>query len=1065
MFQKPDASKDAFLEQARAAREERHMQQRRERAAVRVQALVRGFLARRAARRDVTRRLEAVLQSAAGAEESPPLVAAQEVYRCVRDYLVITGGRDGQRFGQICRYLVHSMASDSLKLCYASVALNPQHAVGWIRQMRTILAQCLSRLETLRPETAGDAPTVTLYLHMLLTFTSTSSWRLLTNPSHEKLRPVMDKLCLALLQHASAAHLMRTLKEVLVRGLARSRPVLRHASLTACMTLALRPLVASQFSANDVSAYLISVLSVPGLVSHLQSTAPECLSAISTHGLLAKCTAHLLDQQALRIVFNTLEGNYALCLLANLVHLAYLQEPDTLASVLCPDLSLVLTRLLESLQKYVQNKRSNLSQWHPVLGWFSQPLDPRLTEALPAVRAQLQLLWSRPISAALFAGMERAPAPAPAPAPAGAAQPPPPDGRLAGWLRRALERGRPGAAAARRLGSAECARVALVCSLYQTALQTLTQLRSDILTSLCYGGSLLPDLWSLLRGLGPDCGLRQFVGLLGSPDGSAAPEFHVVSMFCDCMANYVVVLDDIEMYEEQKLFKLEDYVQISGFLNTFVYKIISNNLIDAKSLPTSSLFQSLHALLLLLYKRDCRRQFAPKNHWIIREIKISFLNDVEKNKKWALLLLQKVPHVLHHEERVYLFRQEVSKERLALGLTESPFTSPQSTLITIHRSRLLEDGYRQLATLSPQLLKGIVRVKFINEQGLDEAGIDQDGVFKEFLEETIRRVFDPSLSLFQTTSEQRLYPSPASSVHHDHLQLLEFVGKMLGKAVYEGIVVDVPFAPFFLSELLGHSHKNLYCSVDELPSLDPELYKNITYIKRYDGDVQDLGLTFSYDQDVMGQLVTHDLIPGGRVIPVTNENKIQYVYHLAHFRMQTQIKEQTAAFIRGFRALVRPEWLQMFSPPELQRLIAGDNVDLDVRELRKYTQYYGGFHDRHRVVVWFWDVLDKDFTQEEKKMFLKFVTSCSKPPLMGFAHLEPPFSIRCVEVGDDDDTGDTIGSMLRGFLSVRRRDPVTRLPTSSTCFNLLKLPNYQKKATLRDKLRYAIRNNTGFELS
>ena len=39
----------------------------------------------------------------------------------------------------------------------------------------------------------------------------------------------------------------------------------------------------------------------------------------------------------------------------------------------------------------------------------------------------------------------------------------------------------------------------------------------------------------------------------------------------------------------------------------------------------------------------------------------------------------------------------------------------------------------------------------------------------------------------------------------------------------------------------------------------------------------------------------------------------------------------------------------------------------------------------------------------------QFVTSCSKPPLMGFAHLEPPFSIRCVEVGDDDDIGDTIG--------------------------------------------------------
>lgn len=33
---------------------------------------------------------------------------------------------------------------------------------------------------------------------------------------------------------------------------------------------------------------------------------------------------------------------------------------------------------------------------------------------------------------------------------------------------------------------------------------------------------------------------------------------------------------------------------------------------------------------------------------------------------------------------------------------------------------------------------------------------------------------------------------------------------------------------------------------------------------------------------------------------------------------------------------------------------------------------------------------------------LQFVTSCSKPPLLGFAHLEPPFSVRCVECNDDE---------------------------------------------------------------
>lgn len=112
---------------------------------------------------------------------------------------------------------------------------------------------------------------------------------------------------------------------------------------------------------------------------------------------------------------------------------------------------------------------------------------------------------------------------------------------------------------------------------------------------------------------------------------------------------------------------------------------------------------------------------------------------------------------------------------------------------------------------------------------------------------------------------------------------------------------------------------------------------------------------------------------------------------MAHFRMHTQIKDQTAAFIRGFRSIINPEWLSLFSTPEvtfvytffiylsflnnicfqLQRLISGDNVPLDLRDLRKHTQYYGGFHDSHRVVGWLWDILDRDFSEEERAMFLK----------------------------------------------------------------------------------------------
>ena len=42
---------------------------------------------------------------------------------------------------------------------------------------------------------------------------------------------------------------------------------------------------------------------------------------------------------------------------------------------------------------------------------------------------------------------------------------------------------------------------------------------------------------------------------------------------------------------------------------------------------------------------------------------------------------------------------------------------------------------------------------------------------------------------------------------------------------------------------------------------------------------------------------------------------------------------------------------------------------------------------------------------------------------------------------------------------------VTRLPTASTCVNLLKLPDYQNKEIMREKLLYAINTESGFDLS
>ncbi|XP_064648502.1 ubiquitin-protein ligase E3B-like isoform X2 [Lineus longissimus] len=1068
MFSKIDnMKKDKFLDKAKAMREERAHKLQIENAVLDIQRYTRGYLVRTKLEQSIRHEVDKMLQMPKLPDEEykPTLEPSLNFYLTIKKFLfVFNETQDTKRFEYLCKYLLISMETDVMRNNYLAAALSKKDVLTWIQQLKCILWQCCLFLKKLRPNNPKEMKIITTYLHMMINFTATTNWKILRGKPGEALRPGMNQLCSNIMRHLNAKGLYPVLETLLSKGLARSKPVFKHATLSAIITVALRPLIAANYSDNLLTVFLLHILSVPGVIYHISTTAQECLAILMTHRLFKKCIDLLVNEQSTKIIFNTLEGNYALCLLANLIQLGNCELEGLVENT--PSFITVVIRLLNSCKQYVEGKRSNLTHWHPVLGWFSQKTDQSLHEAMPHVVKQLQLLWHIKMVKILFADLiSSVEAQNASRATQQKEQQASPTKNL---IRRAVEKANPRQASIKiKMDSPLVFNTCAACTLYQTALETLAQLRMDILAGLSYQDFLLPLLWRFMCMMGPQCGLKNYLEILSTyPNDTDHSLFHMLMLFADAATHLIIILDDIELYEHNKPFSLDDISRLSSFLNQLIFKMIWNNLLDVKIASNSTFFNSIHSLLMTLYDRDCRRSYTSADHWLIKDVKpAAFIGELERGKKAAQFLLQKTPHIIPHKERVILFRKNVTKEKDVLGLTESACSSPQSTLIMIHRARIIEDGYRQLAQLPPRALKGVIRVKFINEQGLDEAGIDQDGVFKEFLEETINRVFDPSLNLFKATIEQKLYPSPTSHIQENHLLLFEFVGRMLGKTIYEGIVVDVPFANFFLSHILGHQHNATYSSIDELPSLDPELYKSLSYVKHYEGDISDLELTFSSDEDFMGKLVTHELVPGGKVVSCCNENKISYVHLMAHFRMYTQIKDQTQAFIKGFRSIVNPEWLSMFSTPELQKLISGDTTDIDLEDLRKHTQYYGGFHNNHKVVSWLWDILLKDFTPTERSLFLKFVTSCSKPPLLGFAHLEPPFSIRCVEVSDDQDTGDTVGSVLKGFFNIRKKDPVGRLPTSSTCFNLLKLPNYQRKSTLREKLRYAITSNTGFELS
>lgn len=71
-----------------------------------------------------------------------------------------------------------------------------------------------------------------------------------------------------------------------------------------------------------------------------------------------------------------------------------------------------------------------------------------------------------------------------------------------------------------------------------------------------------------------------------------------------------------------------------------------------------------------------------------------------------------------------------------------------------------------------------------------------------------------------------------------------FIGRILGKALYDGILIDVAFAGFFLAKWLGKQSW-----LDDLASLDPELYSGLIFLKHYEGDPEELSLNFTVSQE------------------------------------------------------------------------------------------------------------------------------------------------------------------------------------------------------------------------
>ncbi|OII77064.1 HECT domain-containing family protein [Cryptosporidium andersoni] len=424
-------------------------------------------------------------------------------------------------------------------------------------------------------------------------------------------------------------------------------------------------------------------------------------------------------------------------------------------------------------------------------------------------------------------------------------------------------------------------------------------------------------------------------------------------------------------------------------------------------------------------------------------------------------VVEELPHILELEDRLGFYHHFIAEFRYQQGTQNINLITPKE----IRRDYIIEDALYSMGNLDTEGLRGILRILFVDEQGFAEAGIDGGGLFKDFITCLSKELCSPSFGLFISTRNNTLVPRDiysltnilASSNFKEFqrlkkilsnrtitiIGLYEFLGKVVGKAIFEKTLLEVEFNPVFLN-LVCHRNNNL----DDLANFDQELYRSLIFIREYDDDISQLSLTFSVTLNT--ELISNqsnkssnpieiELVPNGKNIPVTNMNKLLYIQLLTQYKGTTSMKRQAEAFARGLSMVIPEESLRLFSPSELQSLICGVLKGLDVRDLKRNTNYTG-YLESSPQIQWLWDILENEFDSEEQSAFLMFVTSSRKAPLLGFEHLNPKFGIQIVP-------------------------EYTRLPSAATCFNLLKLPAYKSKDILYEKLRLAIFGASGFDLS
>ena len=250
-------------------------------------------------------------------------------------------------------------------------------------------------------------------------------------------------------------------------------------------------------------------------------------------------------------------------------------------------------------------------------------------------------------------------------------------------------------------------------------------------------------------------------------------------------------------------------------------------------------------------------------------------------------LLVKNPKVLEFDNKRNYFNRSVHSKTGS----QQARTSYPSLQLQVRREHVFHDSFKALYFKPGADMKfGKLNIRFHGEEG-----VDAGGVTREWFQVLSRQMFDPNYALFIPVSSDRttFHPNKLSAINDEHLMFFKFIGRIIGKALYEGRLLDCYFSRAVYKRILGKA-----VSVKDMESFDPDYYKSLVWM--LENDITDIITeTFSVEDDEFGVTKVVDLCENGRSIAVTEENKHEYVRMIVEHKLLSSVKDQMEHFLKG----------------------------------------------------------------------------------------------------------------------------------------------------------------------